>query len=38
MAVFLVDFAYSQVHPNAGEGITDYKAETEELPVRSERG
>ena len=38
MAVFLVDFAYSQVHPNAGEGITDYKAEAEELPVRSERG
>ena len=29
MAVFLVDFAYSQVHPNAGEGITDYKAEAE---------
>lgn len=30
-AVFLADFAYSQVHPNAGEGITDYSVQAPDL-------
>lgn len=30
-AVFLIDFAYSQIHPNAGKGVTDYTVKGETM-------
>lgn len=35
-AIFLIDFGYSQVHPNTGKGITDYEASAEDAPAASE--
>lgn len=37
-AIFLIDFGYSQVHPNTGKGITDYEASAESSGSSAENG
>lgn len=37
-AIFLIDFGYSQVHPNTGKGITDYEASVKSSGSSIENG